>query len=97
MRARLRNESGFALIGALLILIILMGIGVALVSMSDTQQNQSGGQRVKESAFNLAEAALNAEALQLGHSRPSTATCTRMSTATPSAPSPRCCSPRAAA
>jgi len=74
MRARLRNESGFALIGALLILIILMGIGVALVSMSDNQQNQSGGQRVKESAFNLAEAALNAEALQLGHSWPSTAT-----------------------
>ena len=74
MRARLREESGFALIGALLILIILMGIGVALIARSDTQQNLSGGERVKESSFNLAEAALNAEALQLGRSWPASST-----------------------
>src|SRR5437764_9238282 len=71
MKTRLRNESGFALIGAVLILIILMGIGVALVSMSDNQQNQSGGEKVKESSFNLAEAALGAEALQIGRAWPS--------------------------
>lgn len=74
MRARLQDESGFALIGALLILIILMGIGIALVSRSDTQQNLSGGERLQESSFNLAEAALNAEALQLGRSWPGSST-----------------------
>ncbi len=74
MRARLRQESGFALMGAMLILIILMGIGIALVSMSDNQQNQSGGEKVKESSFNLAEAALDASALQLGRHWPTAAT-----------------------
>jgi Tfp pilus assembly protein PilX len=74
MTARLRSESGFALIGVLLILIILMGIGISLVAISDTQQNVAGGERVKESSYNLAEAALNAEALQLGRSWPTSST-----------------------
>jgi Tfp pilus assembly protein PilX len=79
MRTRLREETGFALIGALLILIILMGIGIALLSMSDNQQTQSGGQKVRESSYNLADAALNAAALQLGRNWPnagSTVACT---------------------
>ena len=70
MTQRLRSESGFALLGAMLILIIMMGIGLAIVSLNDTQQNLSGGERVKESSFNLGEAALNAEALQLGRTWP---------------------------
>ena len=58
---RARDESGFALLGALMILIILMGVGIALVAISDTQQSLSASQRVRESSFNLAEAALNAQ------------------------------------
>ena len=44
---RARDESGFALLGALMILIILMGVGIALVAISDTQQNLSASQRVR--------------------------------------------------
>jgi Tfp pilus assembly protein PilX len=70
---RLREESGFALMGALMILIILMGIGLAILATSDTQQNLSGGEHVRESGYNLAEAALNAEALQVGRLWPTSA------------------------
>ena len=70
MTRRLRSESGFALMGAMMVLIIMMGIGLAIVSLNDTQQNLSGKERVQESSFNLAEAALNAEALQLGRTWP---------------------------
>jgi Tfp pilus assembly protein PilX len=73
---RLRDDSGFALMGSLLILVILMGIGLALVSISDTQSNVSGTERVKESGYNLAEAGLNAEALQLGRVWPTTGAAT---------------------
>jgi Tfp pilus assembly protein PilX len=77
---RLRDESGIALMGAMFVLVILMGIGLALISVTDTQSNVSGTERVKESGFNLAEAALNAEALQLGRVWPlngaGTVTCT---------------------
>lgn len=80
MSRRLRDESGIALMGAMFILIILMGIGLALISVTDTQSNVSGTEHVKESGFNLAEAALNAEALQLGRMWPAngaaTVTCT---------------------
>jgi type II secretory pathway pseudopilin PulG len=77
MTRRLRDESGFALMGSMLILIILMGLSLFLIARSDTQTNVSAAERVKESSFNLAEAALNAQALQLGRSWPtaSTATC----------------------
>ena len=60
------------MIGALLILLVMMGLGLALIARADTQQSVSAVERVKESGFNLAEAGLNAGALQLGRSWPST-------------------------
>jgi Tfp pilus assembly protein PilX len=77
---RLRHESGFALLGSMLVLIILMGIGLALISQADNQQNIAGTERVKESSFHLAEAGLNAQALQLGRVWPTSATVTCDST-----------------
>jgi len=76
MTRRMRDESGFALMGAMLILIILMAIGLSLIALSDTQQRLSGTERVQESSFNLSEAALNAQALQIGRVWPTTATVT---------------------
>jgi Tfp pilus assembly protein PilX len=76
MIRRLRDESGFALMGSMLVMIILMGIGLALVARSDNQQRVSGTERVKESSFNLAESALNAQALQLGRAWPTATTVT---------------------
>ena len=71
MTNRLRNERGFALLGAMMIMVLLMGLGLALIARSDTQSTISGQERVRESGFNLAEAALNAQALQLGRNWPS--------------------------
>lgn len=80
MIRRLRDERGYALMGSMMILVILMGIGLALVSTSDTQSRVSGVEHVKESGYDLAEAGLNAEALQLGRAWPlsgaATVTCT---------------------
>src|SRR5437763_3949054 len=73
MTQRLRSESGFALLGAMLVLIIMMGIGLAIASLNDTQQNLSGKEHVQESSFDLAEAALNGSALQLGRTWPTSA------------------------
>ena len=74
MTRRLRQERGFALIGSLLVLILMMGISLALIAKADTQQAVSGISRVKESGFNLAEAGLSAQALQLGRNWPTAAT-----------------------
>jgi Tfp pilus assembly protein PilX len=65
MKMRLREESGFALIGALMLALIMLSFGVALASSVDTQQSGSRQERTRESSFNVAEAALNAHALQL--------------------------------
>jgi Tfp pilus assembly protein PilX len=77
MTRRLRNESGFALMGSMMILIILMGLALFTIARSDTQQKVSATERVKESGFNLAEAALNAQALQLGRNWPTSASPTQ--------------------
>jgi Tfp pilus assembly protein PilX len=74
IRYRLRGESGFALMGSLLILVVLMGISLFIIARADTQSSLSAKERVNESDYNLAEAALNAQALQLGRSWPTGAT-----------------------
>ncbi|HKP91460.1 MAG TPA: hypothetical protein VJT75_15955 [Thermoleophilaceae bacterium] len=68
MRGRLRDESGFALIVTLLLLLVSLAIGAALVARADSQSNLSAHERTREGSFALAEAALNAEALQLSRS-----------------------------
>jgi len=54
---------------ALLVVMVLMAImlttGFALVSTVDTQTRESRSQRVRDSAFNLAESALNAQVFRL--------------------------------
>jgi Tfp pilus assembly protein PilX len=70
MTGRLERESGFALIVTMMLMLFALGIGVALVARADSQSNLSGHERTREASFNLAEAALNAEALQLSRSWP---------------------------
>ncbi len=54
---------------ALLVVMVLMGVmltaGFALVSTVDTQSSASRSERVRDSSFNLAESALNAQAFAL--------------------------------
>jgi Tfp pilus assembly protein PilX len=74
MTRRLRDETGSTLIAAVLIVIMMMGFGLALLAASDTQSKTSARERTRESSFNLAEAAMNAQALQIARTWPSTAT-----------------------
>ncbi|MEJ7715463.1 MAG: pilus assembly PilX N-terminal domain-containing protein [Thermoleophilaceae bacterium] len=64
MSGRCREERGSALIAAIVLIGVMMSIGLATASYVDGQQTQSGGERTRESAFNLAEAALGAQVLQ---------------------------------
>jgi len=72
MRATVREESGFALISALMLTLVMLALGFGILATTDTQQSVSGGERKRESSFNIAEAALNAQAAQLSRGWPST-------------------------
>lgn len=70
MRPRAREESGSVLIVAVMILMITLVIGIALAATADTQVHAAKYERNREASFELADAALNAQALQLGRNWP---------------------------
>ena len=84
MRSRVRDESGFALVMAIMLMAIALLIGIAVMARADTQTGESARERTRESSFTLAEGALNAQALQLSRSWPTAATsaCDPTSTST---------------
>jgi Tfp pilus assembly protein PilX len=58
--SRLRqDERGMVLVVAMLVIVTTLALGLATFAFTQDQQRQSGNERVKESAFNLAESALN--------------------------------------
>jgi Tfp pilus assembly protein PilX len=64
MRA-IRKEDGFALVTALILLTVILGLGLGLLFLTDNQQKASAREQSSEEAFNVAEAALNAQVGQL--------------------------------
>jgi Tfp pilus assembly protein PilX len=69
---RLRHDdSGSALITALLSTVIMLGLGLALLAIVDTQASQSSTERTHDRAFNLSESVLSSEAFVLGRNWPS--------------------------
>lgn len=70
MNDRLRREEGSATVVAILIMLAILPIGFAALARVDNQSRQAGTDRVKESAFNLSEAALNGQAFQLARRWP---------------------------
>ncbi|MEA2374322.1 MAG: hypothetical protein QOD53_785, partial [Thermoleophilaceae bacterium] len=70
MTDRVRDDSGFALVTVIMLLFAMSAVGIALLARSDSQQSLSAHERTKQSCFNLAAAALNAEALQLSRAWP---------------------------
>lgn len=74
MTRRLRDESGMTLIAAVLIVFGMLSFGLAMLAASDTQSKTTARERTREASFNLAEAALNAQALQLTRNWPTSAT-----------------------
>jgi Tfp pilus assembly protein PilX len=62
---RAREEDGVALASALLIMLIISLLGAAVLQTVNVQTHQSGHEVAGEASFNLAESALDAEALQV--------------------------------
>jgi type II secretory pathway pseudopilin PulG len=60
-----REEQGFALVTAIILLTVMMGLGLALTVFSDNQQKASTREQASESGFNVSEAALNAQVGQI--------------------------------
>jgi hypothetical protein len=71
-RLRLRDEAGSALVAAIALLTIMVGMSLALLAYVDTETKQSGVSRNRESAFNIAEAAMNAQIFALSQNWPGT-------------------------
>ena len=68
---RLRDdEGGWALVTAIILMAVMLATGVAMASFTDTQTQMSGKMRTRETAFNLAEAALNAQVFSLASEWP---------------------------
>jgi hypothetical protein len=88
IRARLSEERGWGLVSSVLVLGILLSLSLPLLSLVDTQQNQSANERKSESSFNLAEGALDASVFVLGKNWP--AATPYPDTCSPSATDTRC-------
>jgi Tfp pilus assembly protein PilX len=65
-----RNEDGFAVVAAVVLLTVIMGLGLGLLLFADNQQKASAREQSSEAAFNVAEAALNAQVGQLSRKWP---------------------------
>ena len=70
MIRRLSQEEGSALVTAIVLVTVMVMLGLAVYAMADTEQKQAGNERVRESAFVVAEAALDAQVLQLSRTFP---------------------------
>lgn len=70
---RLRtDESGAALVTALLCTMVMLALGLALLAIVDTQANESTDEATRDRGFNLAESVLTSEAFVLGRNWPTT-------------------------
>ena len=78
---RPESERGSVMITAMLLIAVMVAVGLAVLSRVDTQTSQSRTQRVDESSFNYAEAALTTQIYILG----------RKGTGTVSKPYPETC------
>lgn len=70
MNRQIRDEAGSALITALLCTVVMLGLGMALLAIVDTQARESASERTRDRAFNLAESVLTSEAFVLGRNWP---------------------------
>lgn len=91
MRQRINDEEGMALLVVMVLMGIMLTAGFAVASSVDTQTRESRVERVRDSAFNLAESALNAQVVALGREPAGLGdNITPYTPCTPATPSPRC-------
>lgn len=65
-----RDDGGWALVTALTLMTVMLGVAAATYGYVDGQTKQSRVGREKETAFNMAEAVMNAQIFQLGRDWP---------------------------
>jgi hypothetical protein len=65
MAKRFKEEDGIAMVVAMLLMAIMLSVGLVAVRLADGQSRTTSAQRQRESSFNIAEAALNAQVTQL--------------------------------
>jgi type II secretory pathway pseudopilin PulG len=73
MTRRLRQEEGWALVTAVVVLMLMMMIGLATYSTVGIQTSQSKSERNREASFNLTEGALQEQGYVMGFNWPGTA------------------------
>lgn len=81
-----RKEEGSALISAVMMIIVVLGLGFAVLSYTDNETQAAGYEQQREQAYALAEGALNAQIFELSIHWPSSG-----------APAPTSCNPADAA
>jgi Tfp pilus assembly protein PilX len=65
MLNRVRGDAGSAMITALMAMLVILPLGLALLAIVDTQARDSGSERTRDRAFNLADGALSSAAFNL--------------------------------
>ena len=96
MRSRLRmaDEQGWALMTAILLMTIMLGTILAVASYVDNQTKLGANSRKRETAFNMAEAAMNMQAYALSRDWPGVGqAATPYPVCTPATNVPRCPTP----
>ena len=91
LRRLAREEGGWAMVASIVLLTCMLGTGVALAAMVETQTDVSVHDRQRETAFNLAESALNAQVFSLARDWPGKGMAAApYPSCTPQVVSPRC-------
>jgi Tfp pilus assembly protein PilX len=85
LRDRVSDDRGWALLTAILLMTIMLGTVLSVASFIDGQTREGAATRQRETAFNLTEAALNAQIFALSQDWPGTG-----STTSPPSPYPVC-------
>src|SRR5437660_12593060 len=76
LRSRLvREEDGWVFVIAVIVMVLMVGVGLAILAQVDQQQALGGQSRIRESSFDVAEGLLTNEAQILQHNWPRSATC----------------------
>ena len=87
-RVKLRGETGSAMVSALMVMLVMLPLGLALLSIVDTQAKDSGSERTRDRAFNLADAAMTSATFNLGRLAWPTSPATAPSNSSPPATAP---------
>ena len=72
MRQQLRNQDGYAVATAMIVMSIMLMIGLAVLSFGDAETKSSNRERIHESRLNLTEGVVAAEIFQMSRNWPST-------------------------